>query len=124
MDREGGLVRACKDLGITFRTAQAGKPVNNTLAERANADILQGSRSILMAAGLPACFWPFAGPYYCLMESLTCDKHGVRLYTKWAGEDFAAKIIPFGALVEYKVPDTRKAEQPGKPSTFRLAFSS
>ena len=58
-DREGGLINACKGLGITYRIAQPGRPVTNSLAERANQDILQGSRCVLSAAGLPECFWPF-----------------------------------------------------------------
>ena len=63
---------------------------------------------------MPECFWPFAAPYYCLMESLTFDKDGKCIYERWAGEKFEAKIIPFGALVEYKVPPTRAKEEPGK----------
>ena len=113
-DKEGGLVAACKQMNILHRVSQPGKPVTNSLAERANQDILQHSRALLNAAGLPECFWPFAAPYYCLMESLTYDKHGERIYKNWSGDDFNASIIPFGALVTYKVPDTRKGDMQGK----------
>ena len=46
------------------------------------------------------------------MESLTKDKDGVVLYSKWTGTDFEAKKIPFGARVEYRVPETRQDERP------------
>ena len=79
-DKEGGIISACKELEVLHRTAQPGKPVTNSLAERANGDILQGARSVLLAAGLPECFWPFAAPYYCLLESWTYDPEGNSLY--------------------------------------------
>ena len=113
-DKEGGLIDACKHFGITYRIAQPGRPVTNSIAERANQDVLQGARCLLEQAGLPKCFWPFAAPYYCLMESLTYNNQGESIYKKWTGRSFEAKIIPFGALVKYIVPDTRKHEQPGK----------
>ena len=42
------------------------------------------------------------------------------MYSKWADSEFAAKIIPFGALVEFLPPESRQKEQPDKwssPST-------
>ena len=62
-DSEGGLQAACKKNGIPYRRAQPGNPKTNSLAERANGDILNGARSLLLQAGLPASFWPFAAPY-------------------------------------------------------------
>ena len=53
-DREAGLVSACERLTIPHRKSQLGNHQTNTLAERANADILQGSRAVLAQAGLPA----------------------------------------------------------------------
>ena len=50
------------------------------------------------------------------MENLTYDKDGTtRLYEHWAGEEWTAKIIPFGALVEY-IPneETRPDNVPHK----------
>ena len=41
----------------------------------------------------------------------------MRLYNKWAGQDFEAKIVPFGALVEFIPPDSR---QKGKPELERI----
>jgi len=113
-DTEGGFVAACKARHIPHRRAQPGRSCNNSLAERANQDVLRGARACLAQAGLPACFWPYAAPYYCLMENLTYDKDGFRLYDKWAEKEFDAQVIPFGALVEYIPPSTRKDDQPLK----------
>ena len=99
-DKEGGMTKAMNYFGICARASQPGKPVNNTLSERANQDILQGARSVLLAAGLPECFWPFAGPYYCLMECLTYLEDGHRIYESWTnGVAWKAKVIPFGRLL-------------------------
>ena len=59
-----------------------------------------------------SCFWTFAAPYYCLLEALTKDKDGEVLYQKWTGKDFMGKLIPFGARIEYRVPETRQDERP------------
>ena len=113
-DNDQGLVAAAKSLDILVRNSQPGRHQTNAIAERCNQDILHGAHACLAAAGLPDCFWTFAAPYYCLMEDLTYDEEGRRLYEKWAGEDFKAKIIPFGALVEYIPPETRKEDHSGK----------
>ena len=42
-DKEGGLVAACKDMGVLHRNSQPGKPVTNSIAERTNGDILQAA---------------------------------------------------------------------------------
>ena len=113
-DTEKSLVKTARLLGITHRQSQPGEHKTSTMAERCNRDVEAGAKCILAQAGLPDCFWPFAAPYYCLMENLTYDSEGVRLYNKWAGQDFDAKIIPFGALVDFIPPDSRQKEKPDK----------
>ena len=113
-DTERGLITAARALGILCRQSQPGRSVTNSRAERNNEDVLAGARCLLAAAGLPECFWPYAAPYYCLMENLCYNKDGVRKYVAWAGEDFPAEIIPFGALIEYIPPTTRKQDHNGK----------
>ena len=62
-DKEGGVVAAMKAFKVPCRFSQPSMPKNNILAERANQDILQGSRAVLAAAGLPECFWLFVASY-------------------------------------------------------------
>ena len=55
---------------------------NNANIERVNRDILDGTRTALVPAGTPGCFWPFAGPTYCHNDNIDVDKmathHGAR----------------------------------------------
>ena len=61
-DREGGLLAATKRLKIHHRISQPGKPVNNSVAECATQYVLHGTRTVLTAAGVLACFWKFIAP--------------------------------------------------------------
>ena len=42
---------------VISRTCMPGVPQNNAVVERANRDVLEGIRTILVRAGLPDCFW-------------------------------------------------------------------
>ena len=55
-DRSGEISRALKNLNIMPQCSQPGVPQTNAVAERANGDILAGTRSLLLAAGLPHYF--------------------------------------------------------------------
>ena len=113
-DGERSIIQVCYDNNIPQRLSQPGKPVTNTLIERANGDILGGAKAVIEGAGLPACFWSFGAPYYCFMENLTYDDEGKRLYELCVGEEFKGQILPFGAEVNYLVPDTRTKQMPNK----------
>ena len=56
-DRSGEIERALRDLHIVSDTSQPGVPQNNAVAERLVQDILEGTRTALLRAGLPPCFW-------------------------------------------------------------------
>ena len=44
-------------------------PQTNGVAERAVQDVLDGARTIMVHAGLPAYFWSYAAPCYCLLKN-------------------------------------------------------
>ena len=46
------LKLACKNLGIVHELSLPGVPQNNAMVERTNLDILEGTRSCLVCAGL------------------------------------------------------------------------
>ena len=52
-DRSGDIERALRDLHIVSDTSQPGFPQNNAVAERLVQDILEGTRTALLRAGLP-----------------------------------------------------------------------
>ncbi|MFM7984643.1 MAG: hypothetical protein ACKPKO_35500, partial [Candidatus Fonsibacter sp.] len=59
-DRSGEIERALRLLHIPSDTSQLGVPQNNAVAERLVQDVLEGTRTLLLRAGLPPCFWDFA----------------------------------------------------------------
>ena len=56
-DRSVEIERALRDLHILSDTSQPGVPQNNAVAERLVQDVLEGTRTALLRAGLPQCFF-------------------------------------------------------------------
>ena len=71
-DNAPGLKLACETLGIVHGLSLPGVPQNNAVVERTNLDILEGTRTCLVCAGLPQCFWPFAAPHFCFLDNTSC----------------------------------------------------
>ena len=63
---------ACKNLGIFHELSLPGVPQNNAMVERTNLDVLEGTRTCLVCAGLPQCFWPLAAPHFCFLDTTSC----------------------------------------------------
>ena len=55
-DRSGEIGQALKDLGIMAQGSQPGLPQTNAVAERANGEVIAGTRALLVGAGLPYNF--------------------------------------------------------------------
>ena len=101
-DKSGEIGAALKTMGILAEDAEPGEPRTNTLAETNNRIILDGIRVTLSCAGLPACYWVWAGPHFCLMQNLRAKPDGST--TPWFlthGTEFRGPLIPFGACVTY-----------------------
>ena len=58
-DRSGEIERALREIEIDAEQSQPGVPQNNAVAERLVQDVLDGTRTALVRAGLPPCFWEF-----------------------------------------------------------------
>ena len=69
-DRSGVRSKAFKVLGIMPQGSQPGVPQTKAVAERANGDVLAGTRYLLLAAGLPSYFWEYAMRCYGLFYNL------------------------------------------------------
>ena len=63
-DNSGEIGAALKKMNILAEHAEPGEPRTNTLAETNNRILLDGVRTSLSSAGLPACFWVWAGPHF------------------------------------------------------------
>ena len=65
--------------------------------------MLEGARSLLMHAGFPAQYWPYAVEYFCLMCNVT--RFSETQPSAWFirfGTPFLLPLIPFGAKVRYR----------------------
>ena len=125
-DRSGEIERALRDLHIVSDTSQPRVPQNNAVAERLVQDILEGTRTALLRAGLPPCFWEYACQHYCLMENVLPGREsaaaGVDKKSPWEkmhGEPFYGKLIPIGAKVFIK-PSETKGDSTSKMEHWRL----
>ena len=114
-DNAPELVLACKNLGIVHELSLPGVPQNNSIVERTNLDILEGTRTCLVCAGFPQCFWPFAAPHFCFLDNTSCygsdgklleeGSHYARAHGK--GEPKVLRL-PFGCEVIFVPQDTKK----------------
>ena len=63
-DNAGNIKKAVRDLRLAHEFSLPGVPKSNGLIERYVGDVLQGTRTYLVQAGLPICFWPYASQCY------------------------------------------------------------
>ena len=107
IDNHTSLIKACSDLKIVTDFSQPGMPQTNGLIESTNGDILAGTRALLVEAGLPACFWPWAATCYCHHENTTLDAAGSSPWHRRHGTHWEARLIPFGCGVYVKPSITK-----------------
>ena len=99
-DRSGEISRALKNLSIMPQCSQLGLPQTNAVAERANGDILAGTRSLLLAAGLPHYFLEYAMKCFCILDNIgRVDGEGESPWSRTHGRAFKGKFVPFGSKV-------------------------
>ena len=104
---------AMNELGIPLDKSLPGRSVTNSIAERNNLFMLDTASTCLLHAGLPACFWPFAVEYVSHALNIERLEDG-SAWEKMHKEAFKGKMIPFGAKVNFKPSEARKAESPSK----------
>ena len=109
-DRSGEIGSALKTLRIMPENSTPGEPANNSVAERNNEYMLDGIRVSLSCAGLPACFWVFAGPHFALMSNTECTATHPSPWYHTHGSEFHGQRIPFGARITYRPAETKGIE--------------
>ena len=105
-DESGELKAACHQLSIVHELPQPGIPKTNAIAERQNSDVLAMTRSSLVAAGLPACFWPYAAPCVCFNDNMREGEYG-SAWTLTHKKEFKGKLFAFGCGVWFKPSPTK-----------------
>ncbi len=111
-DNSGEINKACKSLEILRDGSQPGMPQTNSLAERNNQTIITKTIACLLEAGLPPCYWSFAGPCLCLLMN-TDRSAGESAWFKTHGSEFPGLRLPLGCKVSFK-PSPTKGEDSGK----------
>ena len=72
-DNVDELISAARYLNIAHEASQQGIPQTNGIIERDVQDMLTGTRTLLVAVGLPGFCWSYAVP--CYMDLDNCTPH-------------------------------------------------
>ena len=91
--------------GICHPRATPEVSTSNARAERRNRHVLEGTRTILDRAGCGVKLWPLAVKHWCFSENLH-NYDGDCAYRKRFGCWSEAKKIPFGALIDFRPPES------------------
>ena len=87
---------ASRKLGVPHEASPRGMPQTSGIIEREVQDMLTGTRTLLVAAGLPGHVWSYAAP--CYMHLDNCMIHprlGQPARSKRYGEESRGHLIPF-----------------------------
>ena len=110
-DHAPQFIEAMNEMKIPIDHSLPGRPQTNSIAERTNQFILTATSTRLLEAGLPPCFWRTAILCVCHLLNVEPNDDELSAWCKLHGTDFAGKLIPYGARVNYKPPKTREAGQ-------------
>ena len=110
-DHAPQFIEAMNEMMIPIDHSLPGRPQTNSIAERTNQFILTATSTCLLGAGLPPCFWRTAILCVCHLLNVEPNDDEISAWCKLHGSEFAGKLIPYGARVNYKPPKTREAGQ-------------
>ena len=105
---------AARDIGALHDTSTPGVHENNCIVERLNQEIIRGTRTVLVQAGLPQSFWRHASEHFTLMRNVIARRDNSAWYNTH-GSSFHGKLIPFGAKVIFR-PSPIRLDGPPKMS--------
>ena len=97
---DGGreLIAAAREKGWPVRTSTPHVSKSNGVAERCHRTIVEGAKTILFQAGMGAEMWPFAARHFAISSNVCEESEGTTPWIRRHGQEFPAKMIPFGAL--------------------------
>nr|CAH66624.1 OSIGBa0115A19.5 [Oryza sativa] len=113
----------CADHGMRRELTAPYSPQQNGVVERRNQTVVAAARSMLKAAGMPACFWGEAvvAAVYVLNRSPTKALNGVTPHEAWHGRRPSVEHLRvFGCVGYVKTvkPNLRKLDDRGTRMVF------
>ena len=102
-DCSDAIIAACKIIRAVPENSQPGVPQTNGVIENVNGRVLKGSRSHVLQAGLPDCFWPDASRCFCHHDNITIGDDGLSPWAKYHDDhEWTGMVLPFGCFVLFR----------------------
>eukprot|EP00971_Amphidinium_carterae_P250343 4969860-Amphidinium_carterae.1 len=110
-DNAPELVRAAHDRSWVHERSLPGISKNNGLVERMVRHIQEGTRCLLLQAGLDPRWWPHVARCFCHMNNVQ-KKDGMSPWLRrFDSKDFGGELIPFGALTDFLQQPAKETKQ-------------
>eukprot|EP00971_Amphidinium_carterae_P145660 2886749-Amphidinium_carterae.1 len=109
-DNAPELLEAAKEYSWAHHTSTPGRSQTNGKIERAVRHVQEGARCLLLQAGLPPNWWPMAITCFAFMNNVV-RKDGVSAWDRRHASEFKGKLIPFGALINFKQVPVKEDRQ-------------
>ena len=111
-DNAGELTKAADELEWVNPTATPFLSKSNSRAERRIGHAKEGTRTALLAAGMPPGMWNYAMKHFCVSSNIEIID-GESAYSKRHKHgQFKGKRIPFGARIDFLPPPTLQKQLP------------
>ena len=113
-DNSAEIIAAAKELKWLHDTSTPYRPQTNGVAERAIQRMKQGTRAVLLQSGLGHRWWTYAAKCYAFLRNVSDkihDRQDLTPYQLRHKKDFKGKLIPFGAMVDFRPSQPTKTNQ-------------
>ena len=122
-DCAGELIRSAKRQGWMHYTAVPHHSKTNGRVEREIRHIEEGTRTLLMRAGLDPHWWPLAVRAFCFGQNIRCRGQCKNAWEQRFGKPFQGLRLPFGAGCHFlpckpRAKTLGKFDTPAQPGVF------
>ncbi len=122
-DNSPELIATMIEAKVVHDLSTQGQPQSNGRAERLVRRTMDGTKTLLLQAGLPGAFWPYAMKAYCFAQNTEMIDGDSAWHKRHKQGHFDGPKIPFGALIDFKPQkDDAKKITKGSPDTVPGVF--
>ena len=100
-DNSPELIATMIENKVVHDLGTQGQPQTNGRAERLVRRTMEGTKTLLLQAGLPGAFWPYAMKAYCFAQNTEVIKGDSAWNQRHGLGHFDGPRIPFGCLVDF-----------------------